>query len=420
MSLISDALNEAQREANKRRKESQPALLGDNPLLTPPAVVVAPPYRPWTRVVIIASIVVLVLASAVGTGVWTYRKLTSHPDVAAAVDGASSAPAQPAPVIDTTKSVVASASTSATAGRPNQREPDTRSGSRATVPAPAASPPPATAPSRRTVASSGSQAIVPPPTSSRRLPVSRAPTRSIPREASPASAITPTIATATARARDSGVSAPPPTRAPQQDIRVIVDPTVLRPGDSLFLRAYTEHTRGNLDAAADLYERALTQPPVSPELYNDYGALLATRGKHTAAIAMYNLGIARNDKDARLWANLGDSYRATGRRADAMSAYFEAVKLDPANVGVRLRLAGEYALLGDTASARRGFEEAVRSAPNDAEAHYRYGAFLQSQRDVSGAIRELQTFVDLAPGKYPADVVDRTKAYIANLRRVNR
>jgi Tfp pilus assembly protein PilF len=103
-----------------------------------------------------------------------------------------------------------------------------------------------------------------------------------------------------------------------------------------------------------------------------------------------------------------------------MSAYFEAVKLDPMNIVAKLRLASEYASLGDTASARRGFEEAVRSAPSDAEAHYRYGAFLQAQHDLNGAIRELQTFVDLAPGKYPSDVVERTRAHITALRRANR
>ena len=415
MSLISDALNEAQREANKRRKDPQPALLGDNPLLTPPSVVVAPPYRPWTRIVIIASIIIVALTSAVATGIIRYRNVKAELELArrdsvAAVSTPATVPptavthTATAPAPDTTRKIT-SAPRVAESPRVTTRQ----------NAAPEVSRPAVAAPARRAVASVPPPSAPATPNSSRRLPVSNAP--STPARNAAASAPSSTATQTPAPTREQPASSPPPARAPQQDMRVIVDPTVLRSGDSLFIRAYTEHTRGNLDAAADLYERALTKPPVSPELYNDYGALLATRGKHAAAIAMYNLGIAANDKDARLWANLGDSYRATGRRADAMSAYFEAVKLDPTNIGVRLRLAAEYASLGDTASARRGFDEAVRSAPNDAEAHYRYGAFLQSQRDLGGAIRELQTFVDLAPGKYPSDVIERTKAYIATLRR---
>jgi Tfp pilus assembly protein PilF len=417
VSLISDALNEAQREANKRRKESQPALLGGNPIsMSPPSVVVAPQYRPWTRIVVFTSIAVIVVASVTAIVAYRHAKanqlLVIHtesptsPAIAPAADSTHVAPssthvvnpsatsAKPADVATNTgrapaivqpprgvtPHVVASTATHPTApGRHLPiRQPSSASTPATTTPSNAAAQP------------------QPRPTSP--APSSPAPSPSAPRE---------TAATAL----------PQPRPAQQQDLRVTIDPTVLRSGDSLFIRAYTEHTRGNLDAAADLYERALTKPPVSPELYNDYGALLATRGKHAAAIAMYNLGIAANDKDGRLWANLGDSYRAVGRRADAMSAYFEAVTFDPMNVGVKLRLAAEYASLGDTASARRGFDEAVRSAPSDPEAHYRYGAFLQTQHDVAGAIRELQAFVDLAPGKYPTDVIDRTKAYIASLRR---
>ena len=415
MSLISDALNEAQREANKRRKDPQPALLGDNPLLTPPSVVVAPPYRPWTRIVIVGSIVVIALTSAVATGIIRYRQVKAESEVARrdSVMISTPAPAPPtaitrtaAPPTDTTHKVTSAprvVEAPRVAPRPN--------------PPPDVSRPALTAPARREEAVAPQPAASSTPTSSRRLAVSNVPSTPSKSDVAPTQTQTPAPVPVPVPVRQQPASPPPSARAPQQDMRVIVDPTVLRSGDSLFIRAYTEHTRGNLDGAADLYERALTKPPVSPELYNDYGALLATRGKHAAAIAMYNLGIATNDKDARLWANLGDSYRATGRRADAMSAYFEAVKLDPANIGVRLRLAAEYASLGDTASARRGFDEAVRSAPNDPEAHYRYGAFLQSQRDVGGAIRELQTFVDLAPGKYPSDVIERTKAYIATLRR---
>jgi tetratricopeptide (TPR) repeat protein len=418
VSLISDALNEAQREANRRRKESQPALLGENPI-SPPAVVVARPSRRWPIQQMVYTALGIAVVSALATGVLVYRGAKSESRLAARSDSTAG------PAITKAQNTAQN-----TAGARDTSVNNVGMGSHV-------APPPSTQPATRSrqaatntvrpsaVASRPRATATPTQVPVRHIPVRPPAARARSNNSPTSTGTAPGQPAASAPPSTPVGAASPDTPAPQprvssQDVCVIVDPTVLRSGDSLFIRAYAEQTRGNLDAAADLYERALTKPPVSPELYNDYGALLATRGKHAAAITMYNLGIAANDKDARLWANLADSYRAMGRRADAMGAYFEATKLDPMNIGVRLRLAAEYASLGDTASARRGFDEAVHSAPNDAEAHYRYGAFLQTQHDVGGAIRELQTFVDLAPGKYPTDVIERTKAYIANLRRTAR
>jgi tetratricopeptide (TPR) repeat protein len=213
-------------------------------------------------------------------------------------------------------------------------------------------------------------------------------------------------------------AAPPSTPAASNGgVKIVVDPVGLRPGDSLFARAYAEHARGNLDAAADLYEKAIQHPPVAPEAYNNYGALLASRGKYQAAITMYDLGLRANRQDPRLWINLGDAYKADGRHADALSAFFEAARLDPSSIPVKVRLANEYAAISDTANARRGYEDALRLAPKDPEAHFAYGSFLQKQRDYRGAVKEFQAFIDLAPGRYPQDAIERVRAYVSSLRK---
>jgi Tfp pilus assembly protein PilF len=233
-------------------------------------------------------------------------------------------------------------------------------------------------------------------------------------------------------ARDSVIAKPPapsvPSPAPvvqpqgtpsSSGVRIVLDPSGGRPADSLFARAYAEHKRGNFDMARDLYEKALAKPPVAPELYNNYGALLASMNNPTAAIAMYSLGLKVNENDARLWTNLASSYNATGRHAEAMAAYAQAAKLDPSNGIVKTRLAAEYTAIGDTSSARRMYEDAVRVAPRDAGVHHAYGSYLQSQRDFKGAIRELQLFVDLAPGAYDQATIDGIKKHIATLRQAN-
>lgn len=212
------------------------------------------------------------------------------------------------------------------------------------------------------------------------------------------------------------IAPPKPIASAPNNMRIVADPSTARAGDSLFARAYAEHVRGNLDAAADLYEKAIQHPPVAPELYNNYGALLARRGNYNAAVSMYNMALGANRSDPKVWINLGDAYHALGRRADAISDYFEAAKLDPANAAVKVSLAAEYQAIGDTATARRTFEDALATHPKDARTHYAFAAFLINQQDYRSAARELQSFVDLGAGQVPQADIDSAKNYLTKLR----
>jgi Tfp pilus assembly protein PilF len=383
VSLINDAWKEAQRQRDAQHTPGKPAMLGEDFFPEPPRA------NRSNRPRVIAGSIALVALSAVVVA------LTVHVALRAPSPPDSSTPS---PASGRAVSPAANRGAGAPPGgttAPSVREfENTRSETQTQAGGPAERPLEGSTSARAT--SDGRSSAVT-AAADDRTPASPPPTE--PRSA--------------ARSRIPAT----PERSGSSGVRVIIDPVALRTGDSLFARAYAEQTRGNLDGAAELYERALLNPPVSPELYNDYGALLATRGKHAAAIAMYNRGIAANGDDARIWMNLGDSYRAVGRRADAMGAYFEAARRDPSNIAARIRLAAEYAALGDTASARRGFAEAAQAAPNDPEVRYRYGAFLLEQHDTRAAIRELDRFIELAPGRYPADVVERTRTVVANLRR---
>jgi Flp pilus assembly protein TadD len=377
VSLISDALKEAQRERSERVAPRGSPSLGDSFFPHPGSAKRQAPSR-WL-IVGIGSAVVLAIAGAGVARVVLNKKavrqsviaktriLNSHPTP---VVTASPIPAATVAAVDTTPVVTAPK-------------------------APAAKPEPHIDQQPRQIVAAA-------------RPVT-APVASNPKPAS--------LVDSTVTAPAPGLPSTQVAGVRESGVRVIVDPVGLRPGDSLFARAFAEHMRGNLDGAADLYEKALLKPPVAPDLYNDYGALLAARGSHPAAIAMYRTGIEKKGEDPKLWINLADSYKAIGRHADALSSYFQAAKLDPLNAIVRMRLAGEYQAIGDTASARRGYEEAIRVAPKEPDVHYNYGAFLQSQRDYAGAVRELQAFVDLAPGRVSQDFIERTKGYISNLRR---
>lgn len=222
------------------------------------------------------------------------------------------------------------------------------------------------------------------------------------------------ISTATVQA-PSATSAPAPSDS--HGVRIIVDAPSSRPADSLFKLAYAEHLKGNFDRAKELYEQTIAMQQAPSEAYNDYGVLLSQHGNPTAAAEMFRVAVRRDDANLEGWINLGDSYNLAGHHAEALSAFSRALQLDPGNVAVKIRLAAEYHGIGDAASARRLYEEALNAAPKDPIVHYELAKFLQAQQDYRGAVREFQRFVDLAGGKYDARTIDAVKQHVASLEK---
>ena len=395
MSLISDALKAAQRERDARTGRRSGAAVADaffphaetgpssERHVTPKAAVIA-----LVASLVVAGIIGIVVARYVARVVVERHRVqtparvtpTSTPTAPAAV-GRGARIASPHPDYESPHPDYAPVTTKAPVGTVQRSLPPTR---------------PVTQTSSRTVVRGGT------------VVVARDTSRKAPRQ-TPAAVISsqPPAAASLASVSPAGV-------------RVVMDSAGTTTGDSLFAQAYIEHRRGNLDRAAELYERALQAHESSPELYNDYGALLASRANYTAAIPMYRLGLSSDEQNAKLWLNLADAYTAIGRHADALAAYSQVTQLDPLNAIAKMRLATEYQAIGDTASARHDFEEAARLAPKDPTVHYAFGVFLQSQRDIRGAIRQYQLFVDNAGTEYPQPKIDEVRNHIEALRRFDR
>jgi Tfp pilus assembly protein PilF len=383
MSLISEALKEAQREHTVRKGRPTSIASVDNFFPYPSG---KKRKRP-NFAILVGGIAVVVLAAAGAT----YARLrlnrvaapVASPPFTTSVAGnvVPANPSSPAIQVAGDPTVVASAPPATAAGSsivPEQHYvvvPNTR------VSAPTASAPTATAPTLR--APTSVAAATPDSTTPRAAPVARAPTLT------------------------------------NESVRIVVDPVGRRPADSLFQLAYAAHLRNDLTAAQELYERAIALPQAPAGAFNNYGALLAKHGNQAGAREMFQQALTRDPANVDAWVNLGDSYNAIGHHGEAMAAFARAAQIDPASSAVKIRLAAEYRAIGDTSSARRMYEDASRLAPRDPAVHYSYAEFLQSQHDMRGAIREYQQFVDLAPGVFGAETIDGVKQYIASLRRVS-
>ena len=97
---------------------------------------------------------------------------------------------------------------------------------------------------------------------------------------------------------------------------------------------------------------------------------------------------------------------------------------------VLIWLGGFYMDKGDTAGAATLFHSLVLRQPADPEVHYYYGVTLAFQRDLTGALREFDTAIQLDPayarpyyGAYytlgQAGQVERALGYLQRLVEVN-
>lgn len=386
MSLISDALKEAQREHTDRKGQPATVARVDNFFPYPSS---KKRRRPNIALLVGATAVVVIAGTAA-----TYARLR--------VKSTITQPANPALVASSPGNVVASSSPSS--APPTQPAPNTR------APIVIANAPPATAagspslPVRRSV-------VVPDAPVRAAATTNGAPIQSIARTA-------PSVRdSAVARTATAPLS-PSMTTLSDGGVSIVVDRASSRPADSLFQLAYAEHTRNNFAAAQELYEQVIALPQAPAGAFNNYGALLAKRGNQTGAREMFQQALTRDPENVDAWINLGDSYNAVGHHGEAMAAFARATQIDPGSSAVKIRLATEYRAIGDTASARRMYEDASRLAPKDPTVHHSFAGFLQSQHDIRGAIREYQLFVDLAPGVFGPDTIDGVKTYIASLRRL--
>ncbi|MFW5748356.1 MAG: tetratricopeptide repeat protein [Chloroflexota bacterium] len=174
---------------------------------------------------------------------------------------------------------------------------------------------------------------------------------------------------------------------------------------------------GNLDAARDLFERAIEQRPDNIDYLYEYGQLLIDLGEPEQGIDLGDRIISINSADPRGWAlkaratvwagnsaaainiaraglDLGAGYEAplyatlarayanTGQYAEGGEAGALAIQTDPANPDARRSYAYSLSWLNDRAGAIEQLEVAIVLDPNDIDAHMELAAqYVAADRD---------------------------------------
>ena len=98
------------------------------------------------------------------------------------------------------------------------------------------------------------------------------------------------------------------------------------------------YRQGKHRAACEHLGRACSAPAATPEMFNNYGAVLKALGDAAGAVAAYRHALALDPHYADAFNNLGVIYRMQGQSGEAIEAFRRAIVLKPELVEARENL----------------------------------------------------------------------------------
>ena len=162
-------------------------------------------------------------------------------------------------------------------------------------------------------------------------------------------------------------------------------------------QAIAMHQKGNLAAAAKLYQQILTIDNKQSDAHNLLGAVyVATKNfklaeKHLLKATKY----ASNYAPAHY--NLGKAYLDQQKHHLALAAFSKAVKLQSNYADALFLQANTRIQLGAIAEAQLGYEQVIKLAPGNFEAHNNLGSALQELGNSEAAINHHKAAITLNP-----------------------
>lgn len=171
---------------------------------------------------------------------------------------------------------------------------------------------------------------------------------------------------------------------------IAVAPVLVRQG-------VREHRSGRLDAAADLYGRALVADPLDADALHLLGALNLQRGDPAAAVPYAARAVLVEPALVNAYNNLGLILKGAGQPAAAARCYLQASLIAPnfaevhSNLGVVLKAEGQVAL------AIQHYRIALDLDPSLGEAWNNLGNALQDLGELEEAVQAYLAAADRLP-----------------------
>ncbi len=183
--------------------------------------------------------------------------------------------------------------------------------------------------------------------------------------------------------------------------------------NALLKQAVAAHGNGRLEEAEGLYRQVLDLVPEEHNSLHMLGAIELSRGRLDAAVALFDRALAGN-RDAKVLYNRGVALQAAGRVSEAVESWRQAIAVRPDYHDALYNLAKALKDLGREDEAIALYRHILGFRPQDAEARRLLAELLFQSGDQDGAaqaFRELSTAQpDDAGAWYNLGVVEAARA----------
>lgn len=156
--------------------------------------------------------------------------------------------------------------------------------------------------------------------------------------------------------------------------------------ETYFRQARQCHLSGDLDSAAQLYQKILQVAPTHAAALHALGVIAHQVGRTDLAYDMLTAAIGYDKNAAEFHLSLGSVLETSGKLNEAIDSYNSALSINPQYSEAYYNIGNSLFKLGDADGAISSYKKALSINNRDADAHYNHGFALQSQERYSEAI----------------------------------
>ncbi len=162
------------------------------------------------------------------------------------------------------------------------------------------------------------------------------------------------------------------------------------------------YRQGDLAAAEQSFQSALTLAPDVPEAYNNLGVLYAHQGAYDRAVAAFGKALELEPGNAVTEYNLAFSLQALDRNDEALAHYQTAQALGDRQASTPANMAIAYYETGQMAQAAEAARQALAAGEKQASAYAVLGAVALAEQQPETALPPLYHALILDAGYSPA------------------
>lgn len=167
--------------------------------------------------------------------------------------------------------------------------------------------------------------------------------------------------------------------------------------DTISLLGTLNLQTGNLDTARYLFEKLIKLKPDNAIAHNNLGSVFQLSKRFNEAIISYKQAILLKHDYDEAYYNLGNAFQSIGQLDDAIANYRHAIALNPDDADVHSNLANALRKNKKPEEALVSYKQATKLMPLNAELHNNLGAALQEQNKFDEAVLSCRQAVILNP-----------------------